>query len=148
MCALKNALAASKIYGPSGDPDAAAAPQQITLIPYEVAGSPGGGTETPNPFPRSEAAVTLDRTDFDFLDRSGGSLPHNAGNIFGMEEGNGVRRPAPGPEYGDPYRGSPQNDEGTLRARNVATPERVMMPVVPSAPPPTEEIEMQPGPRA
>ncbi|KAF9520315.1 hypothetical protein BS47DRAFT_1446349, partial [Hydnum rufescens UP504] len=133
ICALKNALAASKIYGPSGDPDAAVAPQQIALIPYEVAGSPGAGTETPNPLPRSDAAVTLGRTDFDFLDRSGASLPRNAGNIFGMEEGNGVRRPAPGPESGDPYRGSPQSDEGTLRARSVAAPERVMMPAVPSA---------------
>ena len=143
ICALKNALTASKIFGPSGDPNAAAAPQQITLVPYET---PDGGTGSFNPLPHSDTAVTLGRTDFDFTDRNTAFLPQNMGNIFGAEEESGIRRPTPGTfGSGDSNRVTPQNDANTMRARNVAFPERVVASASTSGRQQTGDIEMQPG---
>lgn len=35
ICALKTTLKECKIYGPDGDPDAAAPPDEVTLVPWE-----------------------------------------------------------------------------------------------------------------
>lgn len=137
ICALKSALAASKIYGPSGDPNAVAGPQEITLVPFEKSNSPVG---FPEPQHSVGSDVALGRTDWQFSDKNA-ALLGSSGNIFGEEEETRMPSPAQGAGV---LHGS-ASDAGSLRARNVAPG---------TAPPPTgrwamppEEIEMTQGRR-
>lgn len=82
ICTLKNSLKEAKIFGPSGDPNAAAGPQQVTLVPYAEP-SPESGSSTPQTQLR----------DYDLSDTNAALLNQGTGNIFDDEEE--MRMPVP-----------------------------------------------------
>lgn len=82
VCALKNALAASKIYGPAGDPDAPAGTQQVTLIPYHDPAE----TSPESTFPSQNVGPELARTNYAFSDTRAARLEQGTANVFGEED--------------------------------------------------------------
>ncbi|KAF8326601.1 Mechanosensitive ion channel-domain-containing protein [Cantharellus anzutake] len=114
ICALKNALKASKIYGPTGNPNAA---KEDTLAPYQEAGIAKAPT-SPEPFVSSSPSIG--RTDFQFTDKNSAILP-GATNVFG-EEGElrtSVAREGVRDELSSPFTGGSATESSTMRGRNV-----------------------------
>lgn len=153
ICALKNALAAAKIYGPGGDPNAPGGPQQVTLVPYHdpsAPQSPAPAIYEPEP----------ERTDYAFSDARAARIAQGTANVFGddddMRHGgvSGIATPAAGLSRLNLNAGL-DSAESTLRSRKGTTTPPGPSPTggqtqthdkPPKWAPANEEIEMVQGP--
>lgn len=100
ICALKTSLAAVKIYGPAGNPDAPPSTKQVTLVPWEEVHSEG--FKFPEP-------VDTGRTNWQFSDKNA-ALANETANIYGEDQE--IRMPTPTP-------GNSRTPDASLRARNL-----------------------------
>jgi len=82
ICAFKKALKASKIYGPSGDPDVVT-PKKISIVPqYE----PGASEPPQFPEPSLASAPSVGRGDFQFPERNASLLAYATGLSSGQRD--------------------------------------------------------------
>ncbi|KAF8313471.1 hypothetical protein DL93DRAFT_2081192 [Clavulina sp. PMI_390] len=88
ICELKIALRELKIFGPSGDPNAAAGPQQVTMVPY-VPPEPAAAPTPP----------AYDNRQYNLSDSHAALLNQGTSNIFGDEDT--LKMPQAHPSQGD-----------------------------------------------